>query len=475
MTTGPASPLDLRLAVSGDGRHLQRAANGEPFLWLGDTAWELFHRLDREEAGHYLRQRAAQGFSVIQAVVLAEIDGLRVPNAYGEVPLHDLDPTRPNERYFEHVDFIVRAANELGLVVALLPTWGDKVPNARGGIGPVVFDVSNAENYGRFLGRRYRDAGLVWMLGGDRGVDTPEALAIWRAMARGIREEDQARHLITFHPRGDATSAWWVHNEAWLDFNVFQSGHAARFLPVHRYAEELALLQPRKPFLDAEPPYEDIPVCFWKFLNMDAASPAPPHVLDAEGIIADPTFFGEGFFTDHDVRVHAYRNLLGGSCGHTYGNNAVWQMWRPGLPAAIPCLHDWRKALTRPGAGQLRHLRALFTEFPFDQLTPDQSLVFGPNGEGPGHVRAAVAKDRSFALVYAAQSRPLTLAAWKLGGRQLMARWFDPRTGHTTAERALVAGGGIETFVPPASGPELDWVLVLQREASATPNPPPGK
>ena len=46
---------------------------GTPFFYLGDTAWELFHRLDREEADEYLSLRAAQGFHVIQAAALAEL------------------------------------------------------------------------------------------------------------------------------------------------------------------------------------------------------------------------------------------------------------------------------------------------------------------------------------------------------------------------------------------------------------------
>jgi len=451
-------PSDLTLRVSADGRYLERTASGTPFFWLGDTAWKLFHRLNREEALHYLDRRAAQGFSVIQAVALAETDGLRAPNAYGEVPLVDLDPARPNEHYFEHVDFIVRAANERGLIVALLPTWGDKVPSASPG-GPVVFDAANAEVYGRFLGQRYRDAGIVWMLGGDRGIDTPAVLEIWRAMARGIRERDVA-HLMTFHPRGDATSAWWVHNEEWLDFNVFQSGHVARFLPVHRFAAELTLMQPRKPFLDAEPPYEDIAVRFWDFIKLHTAEPVPPRVLDRDGLIVDHEHFADGFFTDYDVRVHAYWNLLSGSCGYTYGNNSVWQLWRPGQAALIPCLHDWRTALERPGAAQLRHLRALFTEFPFHLLAPCQSMLFGPNPDGPGHVRAARAIDQSFALVYVARSQQLVIAdhvlpfPWE-------AWWFDPRTGQRSSATGQGASGWVH-FSPPGSEPAMDWVLIMR-------------
>jgi hypothetical protein len=78
-TTAPpptAAPEGLR--VSSGGRHLE-TLDGRPFFWLGDTAWELFHRLDREEADLYLATRAAQGFNVVQAVVLAEQDGLGTP------------------------------------------------------------------------------------------------------------------------------------------------------------------------------------------------------------------------------------------------------------------------------------------------------------------------------------------------------------------------------------------------------------
>lgn len=54
----------------------------KPFFWM-DTAWELFHRLDREKATYYLKKRSNQDFIVIQTAALAEIDGLNKPNSYG--------------------------------------------------------------------------------------------------------------------------------------------------------------------------------------------------------------------------------------------------------------------------------------------------------------------------------------------------------------------------------------------------------
>src|SRR6478736_2021730 len=117
-----ASPLP-QLQVNANQRYLV-TADGKPFFYLADTAWELFHRLNRAEADLYLRNRAAKGFTVIQAVVLGELDGLKVPNAYGETPFVDFDATQPNEHYFAHVDWVVNRAAELGLYIGLLPTWG---------------------------------------------------------------------------------------------------------------------------------------------------------------------------------------------------------------------------------------------------------------------------------------------------------------------------------------------------------------
>jgi hypothetical protein len=173
----------LRLKVGEGGRHLA-LEDGRPFFWLGDTAWELFHRLTIEEAEYYLRTRAEQGFTVIQAVALAEFEGLTTPNAYGRLPLGTgadglPDPARPDldgpYSYWDHVDAVIRMAESCGLYVALLPTWGDKF-NKAWGKGPEIFTPENARRYGRWLGERYRDApNLVWVLGGDRALKYAEA------------------------------------------------------------------------------------------------------------------------------------------------------------------------------------------------------------------------------------------------------------------------------------------------------------
>ena len=162
LTAEPADVLKHRLLKVSENKRFLVHEDGTPFFYLGDTAWELFHRLNREEADKYLENRAAKGFTVIQAVAIAEVDGHNGPNPYGHLPLVDLDPARPAVQdgpandYWDHVDYIVDKANSLGLYIGFLPTWGrywhDKVKD-----GKPLFTPQNAEVYGEWLGRRYKD------------------------------------------------------------------------------------------------------------------------------------------------------------------------------------------------------------------------------------------------------------------------------------------------------------------------------
>ncbi len=150
-----------RLQVSADGHYLQ-TVDGKPFFYIGDTAWELFHRLNREEAIHYLKNRADKGFNVVQAVALAEVDGVDVPNAYGHKPLIERNPATPDCKdgeqndYWDNVDFIIDNANKMGLYVGLLPTWGRWWNDD----GP-IFNVENAEQFGRWIAGRYAKYNII--------------------------------------------------------------------------------------------------------------------------------------------------------------------------------------------------------------------------------------------------------------------------------------------------------------------------
>ncbi|HYC84725.1 MAG TPA: glycoside hydrolase family 140 protein [Chryseosolibacter sp.] len=424
-----------QLRVSDNNRFLL-TADGKPFFWLGDTAWELFHRLTREEAEKYLKDRAEKKFTVIQAVVLAEMDGLHTPNAYGETPLENDDPARPREAYFRHVDFIIDKAWEHGLYIALLPTWGDKLYRDRWGIGPEIFNPENARVYGRWIGSRYTaKKNIIWVLGGDRNPRNASDVATWRSMAEGILSgaggNDKA--LMTFHPQPndvqDAGSAKWFHNDAWLDFNMFQTGHC-RENNVWDRIQVAYNLTPVKPVLDGETLYEDHPVCF-----------------NAKDL---------GTSSAYDVRKHAYFDVFAGAFGHTYGCHDIWQMYAPHREPVNGPHYPWYVALDLPAATQMQHLRMLIESRPMLDRIPDQSVIADARG-AHDHVQATRGKDYIF--IYSAQGGTITVDPGVLTGDQCMASWYNPRTG--VYEKSERIAKNKRSFSAPTSGYGQDWVLVI--------------
>ncbi|MDF3057569.1 MAG: putative endoglucanase [Rariglobus sp.] len=430
----------LPILKISDNRRFLVTAGGAPFFYLGDTAWELFHRLDREEAAWYLENRAAKGFNVIQAVALAELDGLNTPNAYGALPLHDFDPARPNEAYFEHVDWVIAKAESLGMHVALLPTWGDKW-NKRWGVGPEVFTPENAEVFGEWLGRRYRQSAIIWVLGGDRAPDNETHFAIIRAMGAGLRRGDGGAHLITFHPWGGTGSAEWFHGERFIDFNMRQNGHE----PTHaRYAKTRVDYDrtPVVPVIDSEPLYEDHPLSF----------AAADH----------------GYSIAADVRRTFYWDVFAGAFGHAYGHHSVWQFFADGRAPVNGPIMSWREALEQPGAGQMIHGRRLIESRPMLTRVPDDDLLVPANPPamvpGAGRYRFAGTRDAEgrYAMIYAPAGRAFSARMNRLAGPRVKAWWFDPRTG-VSAAAGEFANEGEVAFMPPTPGEDLDWVLVLDQ------------
>ncbi len=444
-----------QLKVSENQRFLV-TAEGKPFFWLGDTAWELFHRLNREEAVRYLDNRAAKGFNVIQAVAIAELEGHTDPNPYGHRPFIDLDPAKPNVQegpandYWDHVDFIVAEANRRGLYIGFLPTWGRYWHDTNNDRKP-LFTRANAQTYGEWLGRRYRKAGVVWILGGDRNVENDEQKELIRAMASGLRLGDRANHLMTFHPPGGGGSSKWFHGDDWMDFNMRQNGHVTEF--TERYAQTRVDYDrsPTKPVLDGEPIYEDHPVSF-----------------DAKKL---------GHSIASDVRRPLYWNLFNGAFGHTYGHHSVWQMWSPGKNPINNPLMPWFEAIDQPGAGQMQHGRRLMESRPFLTRVPDPEVVVtdrvATSVPGTGRYHFAAMRDQSgaYAMVYAPVGRSFKVRMEKISGPQAKAWWFNPRNGQTVAIGTFETRGERE-FTPLDPGEMLDWVLVLDDAAKGF--PPPG-
>jgi hypothetical protein len=483
------------LRVSENGHYLAKP-DGTPFFWLGDSAWDLFQRLDRAEVDHYLKDRADKGFTIIQAAIGGG-GSHQGPNRDGDEPFLDRDPTRPNERYFAHVDWVVARARHYGLRMAIFPYWAGAFHMRSGEPSSpthVVFEPGSARTYARWLGRRYRHGGVSWIFGGDANPLWPTAIRFqadaagisrrapersdmrardWRplydAMAEGLREGEGRPPFITYHPScctfpgmpKPLTSVLFA-GRPWLTMNMIQSSHYER-PPEEVHGEMVGFSfgwqgtmnyepisyefssTPTKPVIDGEPRYED--------LGKDN---------DATNVAT------KGYWTGYDARNAAYHAVFAGAAGHAYGNHAIWQFADPKrnrVDQPISPALTWREALQRPVSGQLRHLKALMLSRPYFTRVPDQSLIVGDAGTATAHIGSTRDALGRYAMIYLPHGQKVTIDLSRLAG-PTVAWWFDPRNGVAERISGVFAASRSEVFVPPSSGKEDDWVLVLDAVAT---------
>jgi hypothetical protein len=441
--TGINTKVCPELRISENKRFLG-TETGDPFFWLGDTGWMLFTKLNREEAEEYLEDRRQKGFNVIQVMVLHNVR--KGVNVYGDSALINHDVSRPfitpgnavddHEQYdyWDHIDYLVSLAEKKGLYMALVPLWGSNVRN-----GSVTRE--KAEKYAAWLAGRYKGkSNVIWVNGGD--IKGSDSTAIWNTIGSAIRQTSPGQ-LITFHPFGRTQSSKWFHNEKWLDFNMFQSGHRrydqdtldlAYGEDNWKYAVNDYGLTPIKPTMDGEPSYEGIP----------------------QGL-HDPT---QPYWTDSDVRRYAYWSVFAGGCGFTYGNNAIMQFHKDGDPESAYGVKDtWDVALSAPGGSQMRYLKQLMLSRSYFDRIPAQDLIAGNQGERYDYLAAT--KGRDYAFIYTCNGSTMNINLEKMYSAGIEASWYNPRNGQF-AKIGTFKAKGIKTFDPPdekAAG--NDWVLIL--------------
>jgi hypothetical protein len=421
-----------RLRVSENGRFFVKEG-GAGFFYLGDTAWCLFTRPTHEEVDRYLQDSASKGFTAIQGVFLIW-DGLRRPNPLGQTLLVDGNAARINEAFFENADYIVNKAESLGMYVLILPIW------AKGMLGGErsLFDQTTGYNYCKFIGARYRNKPVIWMLGGDRAGKGVEDLTA--AMARGLADGGGGAQLVSYHPTGRQSSSMWFHNEPWLDFNSIQSGHSSQNRNYELVASDYQL-KPAKPVIDAEAGYENI---------TDGLRQAEPGIKRLGA---------------WDVRRYGYLSVFAGAAGFAYGCGEVYEFWTPGMQqtrwmAGLP----WQESMQLPGASQMQYVRKLIESRPMLVRIPDQSILVSDPMATTDRIQATRASDGSYAFVYSASGRPIEVRLDSMSGKSIRACWYDPRTGASKPIGDFPKTATRE-FKPPSSGENNDWVLVLDDAA----------
>ncbi len=436
-----------KLEISQNGRYLQHE-NGEPFFWLGDTAWLLFQRLDRDQIVQYFENRKEKGFNVVQCIF---IQNHAHTNAYGDTAYLNSDITQPAQTsgndpedeeqydYWDHVDYAVEVAAQNGIYVALVTSWRDLVKREKD------LTKEKVESFTAHLANHFKaKPNIIWINGGSaKGDGNTE---IWETIGATVKKTDPD-HLITFHPFGRMQTSTWFQKSSWLDLNMFSSGHrnydqddtTKKYGEDNwRYVLDDLSKAPLKPTLDGEPSYENLP----------------------QGI-HDPN---QPYWKASDVRRYAYWSVFAGACGHVYGQNTVRQVHIQGVnnPESGAKL-SFFEALDVPGAFHMQNVKNLTLSRPYFERINDQSAVAGDEDEI--YDRILVTRGRDYLMAYNYTGRKFTLQMGKISGEKVTAWWYDTRTGQAY-NIGTFSNKGSQNFDPPGvkyNG--NDWVLVLDNTA----------
>ncbi|KQB39936.1 glycoside hydrolase family 140 protein [Flavobacterium aquidurense] len=424
-------------------QHYFVTGDEKPFFWLGDTGWLTFGKLDRAGVDKYFKDRKDKGFNVVQVMVLHT---LNVTNVYGDMALISEDVSKPlitagnnfknpqEYDYWDHVDYTLDVAQKNGIYVAMVPVWGTNVSKGN------KVSKEQATEYAKFLANRYKNrTNIIWLNGGDTHGN--EFMDIWNAIGSTLKTNNPDQ-LVTFHPFGRTDSSENYHNAAWLDFNMFQSGHRRYDQDTlknsfkednYKFVQRDLTLKPTKPTLDGEPSYEGIPHGLH-----DTLQPK---------------------WTDNDVRRYGYWSVFAGAAGYTYGHNAVMQMFRKGDKPAYGNKELWTNAINASGAKQMVYIKKLLLDFPYLERVPDQSLIAN---QGEKYDYLIATRANNYALIYTYTGRKIAVNMAKISGDNVTASWYNPRNGKET-KIGIIENKGTKEFQPSGDKKDgNDWVLILR-------------
>ncbi|MCY2925867.1 MAG: DUF5060 domain-containing protein, partial [Planctomycetota bacterium] len=329
------------IRVSDNSRHFTHA-DGTPFFWLGDTHWQMpdtervdacNHPAHRGKAcpfggqfQHLLADRKAKGFSVYQTYPLA------VDPAWWTSPHTQINP----ERFASVFDVQMDALARQGFVIALgFGHYNDSV----------AIPADDLRRWGRYLVARYGAHPVVWIT--CQEMNMPDGggnrLASWQAIARDIAQADGYRHPLSGHQVVVDVGTLPLGGEPWHTWFALQGGHRnVPLTPQQRYAGYYAF-RPTKPIVETEAMYEELDCC---------------------GAIADA----------RDARTSAWKAMLCGCAGYTYGAAGVWALkWDPADTRWKDYNYrtpGWYAGMALPGSAQMRVLKDFFLRLPWPALTP---------------------------------------------------------------------------------------------------------
>ena len=427
------------LEVAGSGRYLQHA-DGTPFFWLADTWWmALCDRLHwPDEFRRLTEDRVRKGFSVIQLVAgvypdMAAFDE-RGDNGAGWPWLPDWEAINP--AWWDLADLRIEWLVSHGLMPCIFGSWGYYLP---------WMGVERLQRHWREMIARWGAYPVTWCLAGEGAMpwylteDRDEAARIqregWTEVGRYVQDADPFDRLVTIHPTRRGREQ--VEDDSILDFEMLQTGHGdRRSLPnTVRAVTEACTQEPTMPVINGE-------VCY-------------------EGIMES--------CREEVQRMMLWVSLLGGTCGHTYGANGIWQVNRAREPFG-PSPHGrswgdrpWNDAMSLPGSGQVGVAKRLLERHGWWRIEPHPEWVEPHWSEEEFMLPYAAGIPGELRVVYLFNSTPTPTIRGLEDGVRYRALLVNPSTGDEQ-DLGVAVGNEDGEWTVPLIEVRRDWLVVLERE-----------
>lgn len=416
---------DLR--VSADRRYLIHA-DGTPFLWVGDTAWNAAWKATAAEWQDYVDTRARQRFSQVHIVTTGSVAPNSMKNPPGgHAPF--LGDGTPNAPFWRALEDKLAYANDRGLIV-LLAGLGKSPSGFAAPQRPAAF--------ARYVAGRLAGHLVIFSPSMDQNYDAQNDEA-------GTRLHALTTHLVTQHPGTHHETILRYHDAAYADFCGLQSGHrngnlSLAYQGAREWTLELWQRTPVKPIINLEAMY------------------------DALGHDNGPAW------REQDVRKLGWITWLSGARGYTYGAGDIPPKVRGGAGGiwnfqGNPAAYDhWRKALLWPSATHMTHLRDFFAAIAWWQLEPAPDLVQNQAAEQTRKMVASRNPAGDLVVAYLPDNAEIVLDL-RTAPAGLSGRWFNPLDGRSEPVSSSLAPAPAVTLRRPAGW--SDAVLLLTKTPAA--------
>lgn len=430
---------------SNPGKHYLEYADGDPFFYLGCTAWEMSWRSYSFETDIYFSDRRRKGYNAVQMVVMShrQIEEFGVVNRNGDSTFVGWDQSRLNPEYFRYLDSLIMKANDSGLMVTLVPLWADLAKVQHGSFAHrFPFSVEDGLALARYTAARFGGYNVMWIIAGDATYRTPEQQVFWNDFARIIDSVSGGNHLLTVHTSGwDASWNYFDNDTPWLDFHTYHSSHLADNDYQWQGALEGFDREPTRPIVNGEQVYEDI------FNNF---SPDSARI--------DRRY----------VRQAAWESFLSGALvGVVYGANSIWQ-WHNGTYAFEA--HSPRvnvlEAIDFPGSSDIVMVRTIMSRFPWWKIVPRPDLVV----EKRDRIYIPCGVADSLAFIYVWNNTGPATVNLEILGDTVRTTWINPVTGIETPADSYV--GDLRRSIRVETPDTNDWLLVARGANYREPAPP---